>query len=182
VLNRAPIAAFLGDSITQFWQDYRPIFWSGNGFLNYGVSGETSTQMLNRIALPLERKPRFLHILAGTNDVAGNGGDVSDEYVLGNIAALATASRSAGASVILGSIPPTAYPQLSERIAHLNAALRLLAREDIYVDYHRALASDDGLCDRVLIPDGVHPGTQGYEVMELTLREAAPSLFMESSK
>jgi hypothetical protein len=34
----------------------------------------------------------------------------------------------------------------------------------------------------VLIPDGVHPGTQGYEVMELTLREAAPSLFMESSK
>jgi lysophospholipase L1-like esterase len=168
--------AFLGDSITEFWKPRRPDFWPEH-FLNFGISGQTSAQMLSRLGEVLESSPDYLHILAGTNDVAGNGGDVSNEYIIDNIATIVQGARTGGVQIMVGSIPPTGYPEWNDRITALNAALNEIASVGFFVDYHAALLGADGLCDKNLLPDGIHPEELGYARMEQTVRCSVPILF-----
>ncbi|MBS0388980.1 MAG: SGNH/GDSL hydrolase family protein [Proteobacteria bacterium] len=175
---------FFGDSLTENWKNLQPDFF-GPERLDRGISGQTTGQMLVRFrADVIDLHPAIVHILAGTNDIAGNGGPTSLAIIEGNIASMAEQARAHGARVIIASILPAARygwrPQVEPvaSIAAMNAWLRdYAAREHLtYVDYYAALEDGHGGFKAALADDGVHPNAAGYAVMrplaEAALRQA----------
>jgi lysophospholipase L1-like esterase len=164
---------FMGDSITDNWIHADKELFS-NGVVDRGISGQTTPQMLVRFrADVIALKPRAVHIMAGTNDIAGNTGAATLETVEGNIQTMAELARAHGIKVILASVPPAAsFPWSPDKrpvpqIAALNAWLQSYAKENgfPYVDYHAALATPEGAMKPGYASDGVHPTPQGYAVM-----------------
>lgn len=175
-----PVAVFIGDSITEGWLRNDPDFFA-DGFLGRGISGQTSPQLLVRfwqdvIAL----HPRVVHIMVGTNDIAGNSGPTSAEAWRNNIRAMVALARANGIAVVLGSILPADHfgwrPGLApaRQISELNAWLSEFADAEalILADYHAALAGPGGELPPAYGSDGVHPNAQGYAVMR-PIAEAA---------
>jgi len=170
-----PRVVFLGDSITEFWATIDPEFFASPGYVDRGISGQTTPQMLLRfhedvIAL----KPAVVHIMAGTNDIAGNTGPMDLAATEANIASMVDLARANGIQVVLGSVLPAAdfwwHPGLNPgpKIAALNTWLKSYANTKrlVYVDYYSAL-TDGALGIRTdLAPDGVHPSRDGYRVMD----------------
>jgi acyl-CoA thioesterase-1 len=164
---------FMGDSITEGWKYGDPAFFTG-GWVDRGISGQTTPQMLLRFpADVLALHPRVVHIMAGTNDIAGNTGPTTMDAIVGNIAAMVTLAKAAGIRVVLAGAPPAAVFKWSPglkpapQIAALNARLRELAmREKVtFVDYGAVLGMPDGAMKDALTLDGVHPNAAGYAVM-----------------
>ena len=171
---------FMGDSITDFWQDAEPAFFT-HGIVDRGISGQTSAQMLLRfwpdvIAL----HPKVVQIIAGTNDVAGNTGPTTERNFEDNIEAMVTLAEAHHIHVILGSMPPAVRfwwaPQYrpAQEIRRLNAWLRRYAREQHlrFVNYYAHLVSPQGTFRHSLSNDGVHPNRNGYRVMSALARKA----------
>ncbi|MGD8808262.1 MAG: GDSL-type esterase/lipase family protein [Gammaproteobacteria bacterium] len=178
---------FIGDSITENWTAADPAFFS-SGVVGRGIGGQTTPQILLRLrADVVSLQPDVVHILAGTNDVAGNTGPVGPQDVRNNIISMVEIARANGIDVILGSIPPAAAfswrPDVDPVpvIAALNDWLRdYAAQAGIgYVDYFTALAGPNGELRADLGNDGVHPNRDGYAVMrelvEVELRRRVPS-------
>ena len=175
-----PTAVFMGDSITERWNTLDPDFFA-HGFLDRGISGQTSPQMLVRfMADVVALDPRVVHILAGTNDVAGNTGPTTPEDFKNNIRAMVTLARANGIAVVIGSIPPADHfgwrPELrpAEQIAELNRWLRAYCEAEglVYADYYAALADKQGGLPEAYSKDGVHPELAGYAIMAKIAREA----------
>jgi lysophospholipase L1-like esterase len=171
---------FLGDSITEGWKSLDPQFFERDN-LDRGISGQTTAQMLVRFrADVLDLRPQVVHIMAGTNDIAGNTGPISLTIIQGNVMSMVEQARCHGIRVILASIPPAAqFPwrqdiQPAETIAALNAWLRSYAKREhlVFVDYHSALSDDRGGLKSSLSDDGVHPNAAGYAVMRPLARAA----------
>jgi lysophospholipase L1-like esterase len=171
---------FMGDSITEAWSLGDRRFFQ-RGWINRGISGQTTPQMLVRFpADVLALAPRAVHIMGGTNDIAGNTGPTTMDMIEGNIAAMVTLARANGIRVILAAAPPAdAFAWLASIepapiIAELNARLGKVAeREAIeFVDYGAALATSTGAMKPELTYDGVHPDAAGYAVMSPIGREA----------
>jgi lysophospholipase L1-like esterase len=172
---------FMGNSITEQWADYSPAFFEGKPWVNKGVSGQVSWEMLDRFqADVIDEKPDIVVILAGTNDVAGNQGLADQHEILGNIWSMVDRAREAGIDVILCSIPPAfdfpwnAGQAPAIRIPALNILLEERAGKNgiIYADYFKAMANADNGMKEGLAYDGVHPNEAGYAVMESVLTEA----------
>ena len=166
-------AVFLGDSITENWHAADPSLFTGD-FVNRGIGGQTSPQMLLRFyADVLGLHPRVVHIMAGTNDLAGNTGPYSEQQYKDNIRAMCDLALANGVRVVLAGIPPTTgfpwRPALrpGPQIVELNAWLQRYAaqRKMIYVDYAAVLAQPDGAMRADLSHDGVHPNRSGYALM-----------------
>lgn len=164
---------FLGDSITENWAVARPDL-AGRGWVNRGISGQTTPQILLRFQQDVVAlRPRVVHIMAGTNDVAGNTGPNTAEAVEDNIRAMVRLGKAAGIRVVLAAIPPAARfawaPDLRPGpvIAAMNDRLRKLAASEyvLFVDYGRVLATADGAMRPELSYDGVHPDGAGYAAM-----------------
>jgi lysophospholipase L1-like esterase len=175
-----PRVVFMGDSITEGWEKLDPSFFT-NGKVDRGISGQTTSQMLLRFRQDvIDLHPEAVHIMAGTNDVAGNTGPVTLEQVQGNIASMAELARAHGIRVILASVPPAAnFPwrpavQPVDTIRKLNAWMKDYAAHNgfLYVDYFDALSTPQGGMKQGMAQDGVHPTKEGYAVME-PLTEAA---------
>ena len=171
--REAPRVVFMGDSITENWVLADPGFFE-HGILGRGIGGQTSPQMLVRFrADVVALHPNIVHILAGTNDIAGNTGPNSPEDFKGHIMSMVEIAQANGIRVILGSIPPAAgfswRPELKPvtRIAELNDWLRdYAARAKVeFVDYHSALVGSAGELRANLSNDGVHPNRDGYAIM-----------------
>ncbi|WP_404336955.1 SGNH/GDSL hydrolase family protein [Sphingomonas sp. MMS12-HWE2-04] len=171
---------FMGDSITDNWINHDAGFFTG-GLVDRGISGQTTPQMLVRFRQDvIALKPKAVHIMAGTNDIAGNTGAATIETVQGNVQSMAELARAHGIKVILASIPPAgAFPwspdkQPVPQIVAMNAWLKDYARREgfTYVDYHAAMATPDGAMKPGLATDGVHPTPAGYKIMR-PLAEAA---------
>jgi lysophospholipase L1-like esterase len=171
---------FLGDSITENWLLADPDYFTG-GIVNRGIGAQTSAQMLLRFRSDVVAlKPAVVHILAGTNDVAGNNGPVRPRDFQDNIESMVEIATANGIRVVLGSIPPAAefnwQPSLRPApvIDRLNAWLKQYAAEKGlgYVDYHVALRGSAGELKAALGNDGVHPNRDGYVQMR-RLAEAA---------
>lgn len=169
----APRVVFIGDSITENWVLADPELFS-NGIVGRGIGGQTTPQILLRFrADVIDLKPRIVHILAGTNDVAGNTGPTSPQQFRNNIMSMVEIAKASDIDVILGSIPPADrffwnpafHP--GSRIAELNVWLRDYATEQQigFVDYYSALAGPAGGLRPDLGNDGVHPNRRGYDVM-----------------
>lgn len=172
---------FYGDSITDGWGRQRGVFFPGKPYVNRGISGETTPQMLVRFQQDVVHlNPAVVVILAGTNDIAGNTGPSTPQMIEDNFASMAAIAKQSNIKVVLASIlPAIAYPwkpgiQPAPEIQQLNAWLKdFCSREGlVYLDYYSALADKDGGMRPGLSVDGVHPTAEGYAVMS-PLAEAA---------
>lgn len=172
-LKRPPRAVFMGDSITEAWGVADPRFFSG-GVVDRGISGQTSPQMLLRFrADVIALKPRVVHIMAGTNDVAGNTGPTSERAFEDNIESMVELAKAHHIRVVIASILPMDrlgwrpdYRPAGE-VRRLNAWLRAYAARAgaAYLDYYSRLATPDGGFRKDLSNDGVHPNLTGYAIM-----------------
>jgi lysophospholipase L1-like esterase len=172
---------FMGNSITDNWSRVRPSFFSDNLFVNRGISGQTSPQMLIRFRQDvIDLDPAVVVILAGINDIAGNTGPSSLEMIENNLESMAGLAKAAGIKVILSSVLP-AYaipwkPGINPvpRIITLNKWIREYAERNgfIYLDYYDAMADDRKGLPAKYSTDGVHPNAAGYEVMEPLVEKA----------
>lgn len=164
---------FMGDSITQGWREKRPGFFTP-GRIGRGISGQTTPQMLVRFQPDVvDLKPRVVHIMAGTNDIAGNTGLMTKEATRDNFRAMTALAKANGIRVILASIPPAdRFPwrpglDVKTPIASLNRWLKGYAADAgaTWVDYHPALADAAGAMKPGMAHDGVHPTEAGYDAM-----------------
>lgn len=176
---------FMGDSITEFWT---PAFFDDKRYVNRGISGQTTPQMLLRFrADVIDLKPRVVVILAGTNDIAGNTGPASIGMIEGNIESMAELARAHGIKVVLCSlVPANRYswaPAIkpAEKIVALNKLLKeFAARSDlVYVDYYAPMVDAQFGLKPEYSEDGVHPNEAGYKVM-MPLVENAIQLALKS--
>lgn len=165
---------FMGDSITEFWKLGDPALFSA-GVIDRGISGQTTGQMLVRFRQDvIDLRPVAVHLMAGTNDIAGNSGPTTLATVQGNIQSMVEMAEAHGITVILASIPPAAdFPwrpglQPARTIETLNAWLQGYAEGKgiRYVDYHAVLADGSGGLQKALANDGVHPNRDGYALMK----------------
>lgn len=165
---------FLGDSITDGWSLAES--FPGKPYLNRGISGQTTPQMLLRMFPDvIDLHPAAVIILAGTNDIAGNTGPETLTMVEENIRAMTELARQHGIKVILCSLLPvsdyTATKQTTRRppadILKFNAWLGDYAKEApaVFVDYYSDLVDDHGMLKDGFSADGLHPNARGYNVM-----------------
>jgi lysophospholipase L1-like esterase len=166
---------FMGDSITDLW-GRRPDtqFFPGKPYINRGISGQTTPQMLVRFRQDVVAlQPKVVVILAGTNDIAGNTGPMTLEDTENNLMSMADIARQNGIRVVLASVTPAiAFPwrpglQPAEKIQALNEWIKDYAAKKgyVYLDYYSAMAGTDHGMKPGLAVDGVHPTKAGYEVM-----------------
>ena len=167
---------FFGDSITDAWgrSPTAGVFFPGKPYVNRGISGQTTPQMLVRFQQDvIHLHPAAVVILAGTNDIAGNTGPTTQQMVEDNFSSMAAIARQNGVKVILASITPAyAYPWKPEihpvdRIVELNRWLKEFCASNgyVYLDYYSAMADTKGAMLPGLAVDGVHPTAKGYAVM-----------------
>ncbi len=165
---------FMGDSITEGWHFDEPSGFPDKGYINRGISGQTTPQMVARFRQDvIDLEPKVVVILAGTNDLAGNTGPMTLEETEGNLMDMAQLADANHIKVVLCSVTP-AYdfpwsPGLTPapKIDILNAWIRgyATAKGYVFVDYHTALKDErDGLPAN-LSHDGVHPNAAGYAIM-----------------
>jgi len=165
---------FMGNSITEGWSQYSPGLFSGKPYINRGISGQTTPQMLIRFrADVIDLEPEVVIILAGTNDIAGNTGPSSLEMIINNLVSMAELAKANDIKVILCSVLPAYdYPwspgnNPDKKIPALNRMIKNYAENNgfIYLDYFSAMVDEqNGLKDEYTY-DGVHPNEAGYKVM-----------------
>jgi lysophospholipase L1-like esterase len=173
-------AVFLGDSITEGWATTDPDFFS-KGNVGRGISAQTTPQLLVRMhADVIALKPRVVHIMAGTNDIAQNTGPMTLEDSKNNLMAMCEIARAHGIALVLGSVPPASkYPwrpdlQPKPVAIAMNEWMRGYAKEigAVYADYAAALTDANGDVKLDLAKDEVHPTAEGYAAMR-PIAEAA---------
>ena len=169
---------FMGNSITEGWFQMRPDFFDNRDYINRGIGGQTTPQMLLRFRQDVvDLNPKVVVILAGTNDIAGNSGYISLEAIISTIKSMAEIANANDIKVIISSILPAIdYPwkpglDPASKIITINKALNAFSEENnfIYLDYYAAMADDKGglkVPEYTTANDLVHPNKKGYLVME----------------
>ena len=176
---------FMGDSITEFWSVINPEFFAGKPYLNRGISGQTTPQMLIRFRPDvIALKPNIVVILAGINDIAGNTGPSTPEMITNNLFSMAELAKANNIRVILCSVLPAydfpwrtgSFP--AEKIVTLNTMIKKYADTNgiLYLDYYSAMVNDQKGLNAAYSGDGVHPNKTGYEVMEPLVEKAIAEL------
>lgn len=172
---------FMGNSITEGWKKARPEFFENPSYINRGISGQTTPQMLLRFRQDvIALQPKIVVILAGTNDIAGNTGPSTLEMIEDNLASMAELANANGIKVILCSVLPAyAYPwkpdiKPAEKIVALNKWIENYCIEKgfAYVDYFTSMADDRNGLKEEYTYDGVHTTAEGYRIMETLVEKA----------
>jgi len=172
---------FMGNSITEGWINTDPDFFAGKSYVNRGISGQTTPQMLVRFRPDvINLKPTVVVILAGTNDIAGNTGPSTLEMILDNLISMAELAKANQIKVVLSSVLPAFdYPwkpglEPAPKIVKLNEMIKNYAEKNdiVYLDYFSSTVDDRNGLKKELSGDGVHPNLAGYKIME-PLAEAA---------
>lgn len=179
---------FMGNSITIGWINSRPEFFEGKAWINRGIGGQTTPQMLVRFRQDvIDLKPKVVVLLAGTNDIAGNTGPSTIPMIMDNIKGMAEMAHANGIKVILSStLPAYDYPwktglKPAPKIIALNKMIKEYCDEKghIYLDYFSAMVDErDGL-PKKYAEDEVHPTVAGYKVMEPLVEAAIAQTLQE---
>jgi lysophospholipase L1-like esterase len=178
---RGDRVVFMGNSITEGWKKKDSTFFLEHPYIDRGISGQTSPQMLVRFRPDvIALKPATVVILAGTNDVAQNTGPISNHDILGNIISMTQLAQANGIKVILCSVlPANDFPwrrglQPADKIVALNTMIKEFCDRNhvTYVDYYSALVDEQKGLDRKFSDDGVHPTLDGYRIMEPLIEQA----------
>ena len=189
---------FMGDSITDSWDS--PTmggFFPGKPYVNRGISGQTTPQMLIRFRRDvMELQPKVVVILAGTNDLAGNTGPTTLEAIEDNFKSMAELANAHGIRVVFASLLPVSDYELRDgkpiiqtvrrpphQIVALNNWIKEFAKRHhyVYLDYFSAMVDDKGFFKHELSYDGLHPNAAGYAVMA-PLAEAAIASSLKNGK
>ena len=182
---------FIGNSITESWGSMSPEFFSGKPYINRGISGQTSPQMLIRFRTDvIDLKPKIVIILAGTNDIAGNTGLATLKMISDNIFSMAELAKINGIKVILSSVLPAFdFPwrtglQPAEKIIKLNELIKNYATKNgfEYLDYHSSMKDQRNGLKNTYTYDGVHPNKKGYQVMAPLTEEAIMNVLNQSTQ
>jgi lysophospholipase L1-like esterase len=166
---------FMGDSITDNWGRHYGKFFPGKPYINRGISGQTTPQMLIRFrADVIALQPKAVVILAGTNDIAGNTGPSTLEMIEDNLTSMNELAQANHIKVILAAVMPTCdyiKPQSERRpnskIIELNKWIKRYAATHNagYLDYFTPMVDDQGALKREITYDGLHPNDAGYELI-----------------
>lgn len=167
---------FMGNSITDNWINTDPEFFKKNPYLDRGISGQTTPQMLIRFRQDvIQLDPKVVLILAGTNDIAGNTGPSTLKMIEDNLASMAQLAEVNNIKVVLCSVlPASKYPwrptvqDVAHKIEALNKWIKKYAQDhnEIYLNYYPHLVNSEGGMLAKYSKDGVHPNLAGYRVME----------------
>ena len=172
---------FMGNSITIGWLNTVPEFFNNKPYINRGISGQTTPQMLLRFRQDvIALQPKVVVILAGTNDIAGNTGPSTLEMIADNIKSMSELAVAHGIKVVISSVLPAYdYPwkpglEPSQKIVALNKMLKEFAAQNghVYLDYFSVMVDERNGLPKKYAHDEVHPTKLGYEVMA-PLAEAA---------
>ena len=165
---------FMGNSITQGWGEHIPEFFENPNYINRGIGGQTTPQMLLRFRQDvLKLYPKVVVILAGTNDIAGNTGPSSLEMIEDNIYSMAELAKTHNIQVVLCSVLPVFdYPwqtglEPAYKIIELNRRIKDYADKHgiVYADYFTPMMDERNGLKTEYTNDGVHPTRVGYEIM-----------------
>jgi len=166
---------FLGDSITDGWGRRYGQFFPGKAYVNRGISGQTTPQMVLRFrADVLAHHPKVVVLLAGTNDIAGNTGPMTLEMIEDNYRTMAELAKAHGIKMVFSSVMPVCdyhrnqtERRSPEKIVALNEWLKSYCRENglVYLDYYSAMLDEAKMLRKELTGDGLHPNEAGYAVM-----------------
>lgn len=165
---------FMGNSITEGWSRTDSGFFAGKPYVNRGISGQTTPQMLIRFRPDaINLKPAVIVILAGINDIAGNTGPSTLEMIEDNLASMTELAKANDIPVVLSSVLPAFdFPwrtgmQPAEKVVKLNVWIKQYAENNgcIYLDYFTPMADKRHGLKEELTFDGVHPNLAGYKVM-----------------
>ncbi|MDH5474489.1 MAG: SGNH/GDSL hydrolase family protein [Cyclobacteriaceae bacterium] len=182
---------FMGNSITEGWINQRPEFFEGKSYVNRGISGQTTPQMLVRFRQDVvDLNPSVVVILAGINDIAENTGPSSIKMIADNLFSMAEIAKANGIKVVFCSVLP-AYdfpwrPGLApaDKVIALNKLMKEYASKNkvAYVDYFSAMVDDRNGLRKELGTDGVHPNASGYAIMEPILEATLSKVVNQKAK
>lgn len=170
-----PRVVFMGNSITDGWINADSSFFAGKNYIDRGISGQTTPQMLIRFRPDvIDLKPSVVVILAGINDIAGNTGHMTLEETFGNIVSMVELAKANKIKPVISSVLPAYdFPwrpgmQPADKVVKLNAMLKDYAKKNnvIYLDYFSAMKDERNGLPASLSGDGVHPNLAGYKIME----------------
>ena len=177
---------FMGDSITEEWSRLYPNYFEERSYINRGIGGETTPQMLIRFKQDVvDLRPAVVVILAGTNDIAGNTGPSNVKMITDNISSMATIATAYGIQVVLSSVlpvylyewspeiidPPSTIDAVNERLKEHAASNGIE-----YLDYFSEMVDDRKGLKKEYTPDGVHPNEKGYELMSAIAEKKLKSI------
>jgi len=170
---------FMGNSITEGWWDHDPEYFTSNKYVNRGISGQTTSQMLIRFRKDvIGLHPKAVVILAGTNDIAGNTGYIALDNILGNLISMCELARANKIIPVLCSLLPAKdYPwspgkEPDVKIPELNKMIKDYCDKNhiTYVDYFSAMTDGNNGIRKEIAADGVvHPNLEGNKIMEKVL-------------
>lgn len=172
---------FMGNSITEGWSKADPSFFEGKPYINRGISGQTTPQMVLRFKQDvIDLKPKVVVILAGINDIAGNTGPMTLEQTRDNIVTMAQLATANGIKAVLCSIIPAYdFPwrpgmEPANKVVALNKMIKAYADKNklVYLDYHTTMKDERNGLKKELGYDGVHPTLEGYKVMAPLVEKA----------
>lgn len=177
-----PKAVFMGDSITEGWYRTDQGFFTDNNYLGRGISGQTTAHMLVRFRSDVvDLHPKYVAIMAGTNDLAGNNGLIDIDKIVDNIKGMCEIAKANRIKPIICSVTPvdrygwskTLTGDPSAFIMELNAKLEAYAAATkgvIYVDYFNALKSETNGIRPECTVDGCHLTKAGYDIIEAIIK------------
>ena len=178
---------FMGDSITDGWRRRDKSFFPGKPYVNRGISGQVTPQMLLRFYQDvIALKPAAVLILAGTNDIGGNVGPMTLEATENYLMSMADMARANNIKVILASLTPVCdyhRPQTvsrpPEKILALNRWMKDYTAKNgfVYLDYFSATVDDKGMFRSEITDDGLHPNAAGYAIMAPLAEKAIAQAF-----
>lgn len=171
---------FMGNSITESWLSIDESFFANKPYINRGIGGQTTPQMLIRFRQDvIDLNPAVVVILAGINDIAENTGHITQEQTFGNIVSMAELAKMNNIKVVLCSVLPAFdFPwrpglEPAEKIVKLNAMIKAYCMKEriVYVDYYSNMVDERKGLDKRYTEDGVHPTLAGYKIMEPLVEE-----------
>ena len=181
VVPKKNLTVLMGDSITEFWKTTNPNFFISHPFIDRGISGQTTSQMVLRFEQDvINLKPKTVVILAGINDIAENTGPITLEAIFNNIEKMAKWAKAHHIRVVLCSVLPANHfywnPKIqpADKVIALNKMIKAYAKKNkiVYVDYYTAMVDNNKGLLKKYGEDGVHPNAEGYKIMEALLLKA----------
>lgn len=167
---------FIGNSITEYWKNERPAFFEENGYINRGIEGNTTAQMLLRFRRDvINLKSDVVVINGGINDIAESIGTYYSEFTFNNIKSMVDLAKANNIEVVLASVLPSdkiywnsMITDVSQRVDSLNILIKKYSEDNNipYIDYNSLMRDENGGLKVEYSEDGLHPNTEGYKVME----------------
>ena len=166
------LSILVGDSLSLWFPAQN--LPSGQFWLNQGISGENSSQILGRLSAFAQTQPDTIYVMAGTNDLRQG---VRDRVILDNIRQIVQRLRQnhPQSQIIVQSILPTRLSAIpSDRIYNLNQQIAAIAQQEGagYLNLHSLFVDNQGQIQRELTTDGIHLARRGYAVWQEALNYA----------